>query len=72
MEPSLKTGSISIARILFFEDYDERSALTIFNRAACTAGKNPPANPIKRENKSDVKTIEGDSANENCSSENDW
>jgi hypothetical protein len=51
--------------------YAERNALTIFNRAARTAGKKPPANPIKSEKISDVKIIEGDNANENCSSEND-
>ena len=62
----------AINECLFREVYAERNALTIFNRAARTAGRNPPANPIKSENKSDVKTMEGDSANENCSSENDW
>ena len=54
------------------EGYAERNALTIFNLAARTAGRNPPANPIKSENKSDETTIEGDNANENCSSANDW
>ena len=52
--------------------YAERNALTIFKRAARTAGRKPPANPIKSEKRSDVNAIEGDNANENCSSENDW
>ena len=57
---------------LTFGIYAERNALTILSRAARTAGRKPPANPIKSEKRSDVITIEGDNANENCSSENDW
>ena len=43
----------------------------IFNRAARSAGKKPPIKPIRRENPSDVATIDGDSAKEKASSENE-
>ena len=52
--------------------YAALSASTIFNRAARTEGRNPPANPINKENNNDEITIDGESAKENCSSENDW
>ena len=39
------------------------------SRAARTAGKNPPINPISRENPIDVAMIEGDRAKEKASSE---
>ena len=43
----------------------------ISKRAARTAGRNPPIKPIRRENPSDSATIDGDSAKENASSENE-
>jgi hypothetical protein len=45
--------------------YADRSASTIFSRAACAAGRNPPAIPIKREKPNDHIVIEGESAKEN-------
>ena len=66
MEPIYEMDSINRGY------YAERNAFTIFNRAARTAGRKPPANPMKSENNSDETAIEGDNANENCSSENDW
>jgi hypothetical protein len=49
---------------------DERSALTMFSRAARTDGKNPPMRPISKANKREDRMIEGESANENASSAN--
>jgi len=41
----------------------------ISNRAARTAGRKPPINPISSEKPSDVATIDRDNAKENASSE---
>jgi len=43
----------------------------IFSRAAPTAGKKPPIKPINTEKPREVATIDGDSAKENASSENE-
>ena len=43
----------------------------ISSRAARTAGKKPPSNPISKAKPSDAATIAGDKANENASSENE-
>ncbi len=43
----------------------------IFNREARSAGKKPPITPMSKENPSDVAMIEGDSAKEKASSENE-
>jgi hypothetical protein len=43
----------------------------MFNREARTAGRNPPTKPINREKPSEMKTIDGESAKENASSEKD-
>lgn len=43
----------------------------MFNLAACTAGRNPPINPIKIAKIKEVIIIKGESANENVNSENE-
>src|SRR5213078_1559486 len=49
--------------------YDARSALTMFKRAARTAGRNPPTTPITSANTKALQTTPGVSANPNPISE---
>jgi hypothetical protein len=51
--------------------YPALNALTIFNLAACTEGRNPPINPINTAKIKEVIMIDGDNANENVSSANE-
>jgi len=49
----------------------DRNALTIFKRAARTAGRNPPSSPIVNEKNIDHPMMDGDNAKLNSNSEND-
>lgn len=51
--------------------YPPLKALTIFNLAARTDGRNPPTNPITTAKMNDEITIDGDNANENDNSANE-
>ena len=55
----------------FFISYEARNALMMFKRDACTAGKNPPTNPMNNENPSVQRTTLRFSENPNASSENE-
>ena len=58
-------------RIGSLQCYTARNAWVIFNRAARTAGKKPPMRPISNEKPRALAAIDGDSAKENASSENE-
>ena len=69
MESRLNKFTFSFCHL--FYHYPARSAFTIFNLAARTDGKNPPRIPITAAKNKVQKTISGDNANENASSENE-
>jgi hypothetical protein len=67
--PLIRRTPFILCEQCFSKGYADLKAFTIFNRAARTAGRNPPTIPINTEKNSDQPTMAGDNENENSSSE---